>query len=547
MIGKKVFYGVFLSLCFFETYAITLSLNLSDLEGNRIAEVKQGEPFFIEVIVFDDQQNLGEPVLMHMQKLSSCQRYPVSTHITVINGGKQQVQRKYVYKARIDAVGPFALGPAYFDLGSQVIRSPAVSFLVVKGTGAQKQQVSDPFIQVKTHKESVYVDQQVLLTVRLCYKKPVDSFVLEPFSLTNGFVMQLGQPVAESVSYDGHSWSCFTYTFAVYPRQKGDLVIPGLRAHGERVKESSSGSFMAHFFFGFDREKIEARSQPLVIAVKSLPNNAQHARAVGEFTSFTASLDKNTLEPGTAATLILTLAGNGNMQQITFDNWQLPSELKRYDSKFYLEIDKQRPGFFVRRQEFIIQALAPGTFTIAPYLFTFFNPVTASMEQLKTRPLVLTVKKGVQQKEFSQEKNLLVVHKKWSWPIIPYWIMVTLSLSLLLFLLGNFIWYRYEVVIEKKIAYYVFKRAIHHAKIKNNAKLLYNAWFVLLARRLGIKKIPQSLRDIEQLFDQQHRVKWRYYISELERIAFEQSEIINDIDDLISQTYDLLSKLEEVL
>jgi hypothetical protein len=80
-----------------------------------------------------------------------------------------------------------------------------------------------------------------------------------------------------------------------------------------------------------------------------------------------------------------------------------------------------------------------------------------------------------------------------------------------------------------------------------DAQLVYNAWFALLERRLGFKKMVHSLYDVERFLADNIKDKWRYYIAELELRAFQSREMLFDIGDLIKKTYEWLDELESIL
>ncbi len=543
MIGNRFLINCFIFCAFLHNaHAVELQLRITNLEGAALTQVHQGELFLVESTVLDDQGNLGEPIIMHLEKLTMVQRYPVSTHITIING-HQQIKRNYLYKVRVDTLGQYALGPAYFDLGATVVRSTALSFEVVRGSSEPTVDAADPFIFVKTDKAAVYVGEQVLLTVRLCYKKTVISLALEPLKLTNASSLQLGPVRQETFAYDASDWSCFTYTFAVYPERPGDLVIPSLLAHGERDKDAHGG-FMAHFFFSFDREKIRVQSKPFVINVNHVPH-AQKDNVVGEFSQFTAVLDKTVLEPGTAATYTLTLVGNGNLQLISFNELALPKSVKTYESKVNLGLDT-RPGYLVRKQEIILQPLEAGIFTIPSQIFTYFDPTDKRVKRLKTKELVLSVKRGTAKKMVMvPQENEPQRSKKL--PKIAHWLLAFLSIVLVMFLLGHYLFIVYEPYIDKKRAYYTFKCQVRQAKKKKSSRAIYRAWFGLLEKRLGVDLVPKSLRDVKQFFAQALQESWCMYVEKLESFAFQERELLYGLDDLIAQTYEWVSNLEDVL
>ena len=542
MIGKYFYLVSMISCAIFVNYAVELHLRVTDLEGRDIATIKQGESFFIEAIVLGED-NLGEPVLTPMKELASLQRYPVATHITITNG-QQVTQRRYLYKAHIDVCGQFAIGPAYFDLGTHVIRSEVRSCKVEKGSGVATPCTTDPFIFVKVDHTAAYVNEPVVLQVRLCYKKPVDTLTLDQFSLTHALISSLGKPRQEPFTYDGNSWSSFVYLFVVYPQQAGELVIPELQARGTREKTATAGSFFAHFFSGFEREQIQARSQPVIITIKSLPSEARAMPLVGEVMSFTATLDKKTIDLSTAATLTIHVVGTINMAHVTFDHLAVPDGLKRYDAKRLITADEKQPGMLNLRHEIVLQSLKVGTFTIEPLTLSFFNAKTGRIDHATTARLLLNVQ------EHALPIPLEIRHAqelRRAWPRVPLWIMVALSTLLFGLIIIRFFALRYRSYIKKKIIFYKFRHIIKRVRTNKDAKLLHSAWFDFLAQHLGAERAPYSLYELASFFDEQLREKWRFYVAQLEQYAFKLQEIPISFDDIIEQTYSWIDELEGLL
>jgi len=544
MIGKK---AITLGLCFLSMRlgAIEVALAMTDLAGNHISRVVQGEYFLIQVIVSGDQQGLGEPIITHLDTLSQVVRHPVSTHITITNG-QQSVARTYVYKARLDNIGEWSLGPAFYDLGGQVVRSSALTFSVVKGQASALAASTDPFVHVHVHKLSAYVSEQVLVQVHVGYKKAVEQIALEPWTVTNGRIIQLADPVQEHFFYDGRSWPCVTYTYALYPARAGECVIPELRVYGEREKEDARGSFISHFFFGRERERITAQSKPVVLQVKPFPHGIPTDVCVGEFSRLNVQVDKKEIEPGTAATLIVTLVGNGDMQHGVPYTVFVPDGLKMYESKTSYTLE-QPLGFIARKQEFIVQALHDGTFVIEPPLFSFFNPVTQKRETLHINKLMLTAKKGatINRSEYARENTGSPKSKKW--PVLNNFWLILIASSLVLTL---FVWYlkrAFQPFIEKKMAYFTFRRRVKKAHRTRDVQSLHAAWFLLFNERLGVSETIVSLREAGKFLDVVARERWHAYVSKLEYAAFQARDVLPFLDDVIMQTYEWISVLEDVL
>lgn len=507
--------------------AVDLSLKISDIEGKPLKKIKQGVPFLITVAIFDTQQDIGEPRIEHLDKLATSERYPVTTNISIING-KQTVQKKYVYKGRIDQLGTYAIGPAYYEKNNQLIQSNAFSFKVVKGDKAEQEEViEDPFVHVSLNKADVYQGEQILLTVRLCFRHPILRFTLEPFVMPSFTVRELQQPEQDEFEYDGHAWRSIVYRYALYPQQEGDLLVPSITALTEREKEDEGGSFFGRFrsFFGSDIEKFHIHSKPVSLHVVPLPKTDKRVDAIGVIKEFSVTLDKDRIEQGKGVILTLNLVGNGDFYQVAYDHVRLPEGIRSYDSKKTVEPYLQQAGFWRLRKEWVLQVLEPGKIQIPEQVFSFFDTERKAYHTLKTRSLALSVmKSNYKSSEFKPVvEDKLVQKEPFIWPVISFEWLVVLSLIPLLLMIGFYIIIVYRPFIEKVLAYRHFNRALSLAYKSKNAQLIYDAWVELFVERLNMPQREKELGGIISSFiDNDNHIQWQKYILFLEQMAFER-------------------------
>ena len=520
--------------------AIDLNLRLTDMEGNPINEVAQGVPFLISVNVADAQQDLSEPIIEHLDKLDALERYPITTNITIING-RQKIQKRYRYKGRFDSVGNFAVGPAYYEMNNQLIQSNVVSLRVVKNVSEKRSEnvIEDPFVHISVDKTDVYQGEQILLTIRLCFRKALIRFVLEKFSMPQFNVSPLNDPEQGDFEYAGRLWNAITYRFALYPQKSGNLVVPSLTAVAEREKEEESSGFFGHFrsFFGSDIEKIVLQSKPLALKINGLPLDKQ-VDGIGSFSQFSAAVGKMKLEQATGTTFTVTLVGDGDMHAIALDRLQLPEGMKVYESKRTVSVDAQT-GQMSLQKEWILQMLEPGKITIPAQQFSFFDPKTEKYATLKTKQIVLQVVPSVIRPvdlDKMRADAQLKRKKEFSWPTMPIWLLVLLTLLPLMAMIGSYLMRLYRPLIEKIVSYRQFKKRIYDAHQMQNSQMIYKAWEQLFIERLQVsQKERRFVELVLPVLSDELKDRWRVYIARLEQNAFEDKKQ-QTIDDLYRDT-----------
>ncbi|MGH1485945.1 MAG: BatD family protein [Cellvibrionaceae bacterium] len=124
---------------------------------------------------------------------------------------------------------------------------------------------SNVLLQLSVDKNSVYVQEQILVTFRLYYKIPLASYDEEGLKLENTTI----EAVAENTykkTIKGATYNVLEKTYALHPQASGDLVIP---AQSWRLEKSLRA-------LGFGRSGnpyLYIRSEPATINVKPIPES----------------------------------------------------------------------------------------------------------------------------------------------------------------------------------------------------------------------------------------------------------------------------------
>ncbi len=145
------------------------------------------------------------------------------------------------------------------------IYSPAITITVTETPQAQDKNNSNPdvFFQIENDKESVYVQQQLLLTMRLYYKIALSGYDDEELKLDNTAIELVSEKNFKT-KFRGKNYNVLEKVYALHPQSVGDLNIP---AQSWRLEKS-----LRSFNFGRSGNPyLYVRSEPLTIQVKSIP------------------------------------------------------------------------------------------------------------------------------------------------------------------------------------------------------------------------------------------------------------------------------------
>jgi hypothetical protein len=146
--------------------------------------------------------------------------------------------------------------------------------------------------------------------------------------------------------------------------------------------------------FGLDfGETKRFDSNPVQLEVRPLPRGGRpdgFSGAVGRF-SVRATLDANTVDAGATVTLEVRVAGLGGLRSVDLPI-ELPDDIKVYDAD-----PEQRTAIVdgAVRSEAIYRKtlvpLKPGTFTIPPVAFSYFDPEEGAYRTARSQAQTLTV------------------------------------------------------------------------------------------------------------------------------------------------------------
>lgn len=169
----------------------------------------------------------------------------------------------------------------------------------------------DVHMETIISKDSVYVQEQLLFTIRLYYTiagiRNPNFTEVEP---DNTVVQLLGQPHQYEQLIDGQRYGVYEKNYVLFPQRSGELKIPDIVFRGELTDGSSNFVFrnpnmrpVTAFSPGYN---IEVKERPAAFPADNTWLPASDIRVQERWSD-----DITSLEPGQSVTRTLTITGNG--------------------------------------------------------------------------------------------------------------------------------------------------------------------------------------------------------------------------------------------
>ena len=347
-----------------------------------------------------------------------------STSIQVINGKRtKSVQTTYTYVLRPRASGKFSIPQASAKVKGKEITSRAVSIQVAAAGAAssssssqaqssqqsgQSQQSrsagiqdSDIFLKMDLSRRKVVVGEPIIATLKLYQRVNIGGFENVTFPTFNGFWSQeIEAPTNIEFTrevYDGQIYnSALLRKFVIIPQQEGQVKIdPAEMVCLVNIRVSPSGtSIFDGFFDDYRTVRKKVSTGPVTVDVSPLPAGApaSFGGGVGSFT-ISAKLSRDSLKTHEAASLMVTLAGKGNISLLEAPKVKFPPDMEVYDTKMSEKVDKgglSGSKFY----EFPFIPRSYGDFVIEPIKYSYYDVNQGKYVTLETPPIPVSVSRG---------------------------------------------------------------------------------------------------------------------------------------------------------
>jgi len=327
-----------------------------------------------------------------------------SSRMEIING-KVNSGVDYTYFIQPKKVGEFKIGPIRIDIDGKTFESNVHTLVIRPASQAGGPDRGPVFVQASVSSQDIYVDEQVLYTLKLYYRVNVGNLSLSLPEVEYASFQQLGRPLEYQTTFEGRAYQVLEIRHAVMVSKQGETMLDPSRLK-MTMRQSGSRSIFDNFFddsfSGFSSNRpLTLTTDPISLQVHALPETGRPAGYTGLVGIFqmASTLDPATLKAGESATLTIQVQGKGTVNRIP--DLSLPDMdfARTYSDQPILETQQNHQG--VRGTKTMKWALVPenaGEYTIPPLSLSFFNPESKKYHVLVTPAHELSVLPGESEK-----------------------------------------------------------------------------------------------------------------------------------------------------
>ena len=412
----NIFIFLIVLFSFLQTIASSkLSLQIADLQQNKVTQVEVGVPFLVQVVAQNIDSD-AQPDGFDAWDDFAVTMYGTNQGITSING--QVTQTKTItYIVTPQKKGTFDY-PALCLTDKQGKVHVSDKFKVTVGDTVQISQhtSTQPFVlQLDVDERSVFVGQKITVLLRFGFQESFQDLRITEAPMQNihrGFVSQEAQ--SGEFKIGNQKYESQDFFMELYPEKTGTLVIPSFQASFAPQRHAHVGSMFSLVLGGGN----VVHSQPRSIDVKPLPESSEfkNVTAIGQFDHVEFKLSSNKGSVGEGLVAKMTVIGDGNLEIVKAPLLDMPEGLHYYEGNS--SVIREKNGKFKKEFEWIVQAEHADQFLIPEQQFVYFDLKSQNFKILKTKPQELVIrgaaKKGLVQQETkdSEQQNIATSTEK---------------------------------------------------------------------------------------------------------------------------------------
>ena len=325
-------------------------------------------------------------------------------------------------------------------------------FILKKGENIQAKIDKNIFIKVTVNKTSCYIGEPLVVTYKLFTRLQSESNITKNPSFNGFSVIDLSQPGNTTYGIEklnGREYNVYTLRKAqLYPLQPGAMEVEIAEVENnihfvrEEVIKKNRGYLSGWSLSGLPPEamldqKVTLQSKPVLIQVKALPDinkPLSFKGAVGKF-MLTADIEKNSFSTDDAGKLHIVVTGQGNMELINAPDITWPNGLESFDPTITESLNKQVvPVSGSKSFDYPFTVTKGGTYTIPAIEYSYFDAALKTYKSLSTKPIVITVAKGVGKLAYKNVSGLTKSDTSYFFTTVykyRFWIFFSLALMVI--------------------------------------------------------------------------------------------------------------------
>lgn len=394
----------------FQICEASSSIKLSISAGRGSRDIAVGDLFYITYEVSDIDKAPEKPTDVGGAKVLYFERTGQSSRFSSINGKVTQSSSvTYTATLRAQTEGSYSFGPVKIgNVQSNVVRYNILAQGAGSPTPGGGSQSSVPdardndgkpkfigkgdgnlFMRAEVSSTSAYPQEALVYTVKLYTTYDAIKFIGATASPKfDGFVVEESKDISTSLQYENYNGKNYATAviarYIIFPQMEGELKVTG---NTYTVSVDEREYYHDPFWGNMSVAKplqLNVTPNDLVVNVKPLPKPvpADFSGGVGQF-KLTSSLPSQSLMSNTAASIVYTVSGNGNLKYVTLPDLQklYPPQLEVYSPSTEVDVNVGRSNVSGKVVfDYSFMPLEPGQYNIPAVKLVYFNPATGKYE-----------------------------------------------------------------------------------------------------------------------------------------------------------------------
>lgn len=369
-----------------------LLLSIMMLSINAYAEVSAlvdrnqmviGETF--NLVITTDENTNEQPDLSGLNEVFKILGTSQSSSTKIING-EYSIEKNWQISLMPIGIGKNTIPP--IKLGNQQTKPIQIE---VKQSDPNAKANGDLFIEVTTDKDTAFVKEQIILTVKLFYSIALSEGNLSEPIASNTIVTQLDKGATYTTNRDGKNYTVVERHYALFAEKNGSLELNPIIFNG---RDNSSKRNFSMFSTG---KAVRAISKSLKLNIKPIPQTSIGKDWIpAKRVNISQEWSKAPYTVGEPITRTITLYVEGLSEtQIPDVDMGEIDNIRTYPEQPQTQTEKATNTLKAWKQMKI--ALIPtqsGAIRIPEFQLEWYNTNTKKIEQAKLPPLSLQVEAG---------------------------------------------------------------------------------------------------------------------------------------------------------
>jgi hypothetical protein len=326
-----------------------------------------------------------------------------SSSFQIINGARSS-SITYNFTLLPKETGTFTIGSSTVEVEGEIYRTAPIT-LMVREPSAVQNTSREVFAEMVVSNLKPYVQEQLTATLRIYHRVEIRN--LKADIEFHGFREEaLKGPAQNARIVNGIRYLSYEISTALFPLRPGKMEIPASIIELDQV-DRSRGSQPPGLFDPFGRGSIFnnfgrlehkiLRTKAITLDIQPLPQKnrpVNFSNLVGNFI-IAGQLSRTEIEVGDTTTLTITIAGQGNIKDLSLTSPQWGNELKIYeDQSDYRQTTGAQAISGEKVYTYALVPLKPGNLKVPPVLLNYFDPTKGDYVSIQTQAFPLTVAVG---------------------------------------------------------------------------------------------------------------------------------------------------------